>query len=278
MAKDSNDAKPAAPDALPGSSLPHPPKMPLKQYERELLALQIELVKAQAWVKAEGEKVMVIVEGRDTAGKGGTIMRFQEHLNPRVSRTVALAAPTDRERSQYYFQRYLEHLPAAGEIVFFDRSWYNRAGVERVMDFCTRAETSLFLRTVPELEASLMEAGIRFFKLYLAVNRDEQLQRLASRRNDPLKSWKLSPLDLVAPEHWDDYTRAQNDMFLFTHTPQTPWTVVNSNDKRTARINAIRFLLHELPYAGKDPEVAHAPDAQIVGPPTSMWPELARLS
>jgi polyphosphate kinase 2 len=276
MAKDTERA--AADEEIPGSRLPVPPKMPLKQYERELLALQIELVKAQSWIKAEGQKLLILVEGRDTAGKGGTITRFQEHLNPRGSRTVALAAPNDRERTQYYFQRYFEHLPAAGEMVFFDRSWYNRAGVERVMDFCTRAETSLFLRTAPSLEAGLKEAGIRFHKLYLVVNREEQLKRLDARRTDPLKSWKLSPLDLEAPKHWDDYTRAQNDMFLFTHTPQSPWTVVNSNDKRTARLNAIRFLLDQLDYTGKDPAVALPPDPAIVGPPTAMWPDLASLS
>lgn len=265
-------------EAVPGSWLPHPPKMPRKHYERELRLLQIELVKVQSWVKASGEKVLILVEGRDTAGKGGAIKRFQQHLNPRGSRTVALTAPSDRERTQYYFQRYMEHLPAAGEIVFFDRSWYNRAGVERVMGFCTRAETSLFLRQVPRVEQGLAEQGLRIVKLYLALNREEQLRRLESRRTDPLKIWKLSPLDREGPARWDAYTQAQNDMFLFTHTPQTPWTVVNANDKRTARLNAIRFVLDELPYTDKDADVAKPPDPEIVGSPTDVWPSLKDLS
>ncbi len=261
-------------ETMPGSWLPHPERMPRKAYERELRGLQIELVKLQSWIKASGEKLLVIVEGRDTAGKGGTIKRFQEHLNPRGSRTVALTAPSDRERTQYYFQRYMEHLPAAGEIVFFDRSWYNRAGVERVMGFCTPGETSLFLRQAPRVEQGLSESGLRIIKLYLAVNREEQIRRLEARRDSPLKSWKLSPLDQEAPRHWDDYTRAQNDMFLFTHTPQTPWTVVNSNNKRTARINAMRFVLDGFPYDGKDKKLARPPDPEIVGAPTDIWPEL----
>jgi polyphosphate kinase 2 len=271
-------SKDTADQALTGSWLPHPAKMPRKEYERELRLLQIELVKVQSWIKTSGEKLLVLVEGRDTAGKGGTIKRFQEHLNPRGSRTVALAAPSDRERTQYYFQRYMEHLPAAGEIVFFDRSWYNRAGVERVMGFCTRAETSLFLRQVPRVEQGLSEQGLRIMKLYLAVNRKEQIKRLDSRRTDPLKIWKLSKLDEEGPTRWDAYTEAQNDMFLFTHTPQTPWTVVNSNEKRTARINAIRFVLNELPYADKDLDVAKPPDPDIVGTPIDVWPALKDLS
>jgi polyphosphate kinase len=272
MSKQTDDS------ANTGSWLPHPPKMRRKQYEHELRQLQIELVKVQSWIKTEGEKLLVLVEGRDTAGKGGTIKRFQEHLNPRGSRTVALAAPSDRERTQYYFQRYMEHLPAAGEIVFFDRSWYNRAGVERVMGFCTRAETSLFLRQAPRVEQGLSEQGLRIIKLYLAVNREEQIRRLESRRTDPLKIWKLSKLDVEGPKRWDDYTRALNDMFLFTHTPQTPWTVVNSNDKRTARVNAIRFVLDQLPYTDKDPKVAKPPDPDIVGSPLDVWPELENLT
>ena len=259
---------------LPGSHLAHPPKMKKKQYERDLIALQTELVKAQRWVKNTGEQMLIIFEGRDTAGKGGTISRFQEHLNPRGAPRVALLAPNDRERTQYYFQRYMQHLPSAGEIVFFDRSWYNRAGVERVMGFCNRAETSLFLRQAPRVEQGLIEGGMRVSKLYLAVNREEQIERLESRRRDPLKSWKLSPIDERAPELWDDYTAAQNDMFLFTHTHESPWTVINSNDKRTARINAIRHVLHDLPYDDKDDKVACAPDPEIVGTPTEMWPEL----
>jgi polyphosphate kinase len=272
MAKENKDD--AARHAIPGSWLPHPPKMPRKDYERELRRLQIELVKAQYWVKETGAKILVIVEGRDTAGKGGTIKRFLEYLNPRGAPRVALAAPNERERTQYYFQRYFQYLPSAGEIVFFDRSWYNRAGVERVMGFCTRAETSLFLRQAPRVEQGISEQGLRLVKLYLAVNRDEQQRRLDARRKDPLKTWKLSPLDEKAPSMWDEYTEAQNDMFLFTHTPQAPWTVVNSNDKRTARIHAIRHVLHGLDYDGKDADVARSPDPAIVGTPTEMWPGL----
>ncbi len=261
-------------EVLPGSHLHHPEKMKRKEYERDLVALQIELVKAQRWVKSSGERILIIFEGRDTAGKGGTINRFLEHLNPRGAPRVALPAPNDRERTQYYFQRYLQHLPAAGEIVFFDRSWYNRAGVERVMGFSNRAEVSLFLRQAPRVEQGLIDSGMRLNKMYLAVNQEEQLARLEGRRSDPLKTWKLSPIDEKAPEMWDDYTRAQNDMFLFTHTLETPWTVVNSNDKRTARINAIRHFLHNLPYDDKDSKVARPPDPDIVGTPDEMWPDL----
>jgi polyphosphate kinase 2 len=191
---------------------------------------------------------LIIFEGRDTAGKGGTIKRFREHLNPRGAPHVALPAPNDRERKQYYFQRYFAHLPAAGEITFFDRSWYNRAGVERVMEFCTRREYSQFLRQAPIVEGGLVEDGLRLFKLYLSVNRDEQLERLEARVESPLKSWKMSPIDEAAPAKWDEYTRAQNDMFSITHTLETPWTLVNSNEKLTARVNSIRIVLDQIPY------------------------------
>jgi polyphosphate kinase 2 len=257
-----------------GSKLPCPPKMRRFAYERDLLALQIELVKAQYWIKSVGQRVLIIFEGRDTAGKGGTIKRFREHLNPRGAPHVALPAPNDRERTQYYFQRYLQHLPAAGEIVFFDRSWYNRAGVERVMGFCTRHEYSMFLRQTPALEAGLVEDGLRLFKLYLAINRDVQVRRLEDRQSNPVKTWKLSPIDTTAPERWDDYTEAQNDMFFFTHTHEAPWTVVNANDKRTSRLNAIRHVLSKLDYDDKDSEIASPPDPTIVGAPGDIWPEL----
>ncbi len=264
----------SGPDKLPGDSLPHPAKLKRSHYEKELKALQIELVKAQNWVKRQGERVLIIFEGRDTAGKGGTIKRFREHLNPRGAPHVALPAPNDRERTQFYFQRYLQHLPAAGEIIFFDRSWYNRAGVERVMGFCTNQEYSLFLRQAPGIEAGLVEDGLRLFKLYLAINRDEQLRRLESRQQDPLKTWKLSPIDREAPALWDHYTRAQNDMFLFTHTHEAPWTVVNSNNKRRARLNAIRLVLSSLPYDSKDHDVVWPPDEEIAAAPGVMWPDL----
>ena len=264
-------------DDLPGSSLPRPPKMKARAYEEELLALQIELVKAQYWIKSAGERVLIIFEGRDTAGKGGIIKRFREHLNPRGAPHIALPAPNDRERTQFYFQRYFEHLPAAGEIVFFDRSWYNRAGVEPVMGFCTRQEHALFLRQAPVFEKGLIADGLRVFKLYLSINRDQQAKRLASREDDPLKTWKLSPMDREAQARFDDYTRAQNEMFLFTHTPNAPWVVVNSNDKRTARIHAIRHVLWNLPYDGKDDDVVRAPDPAIVAGPFEQWPELAEM-
>ncbi len=257
-----------------GSILVYPPKLGRKEYERELLALQVELVKAQYWIKQTGERVLLIFEGRDTAGKGGTIKRFREHLNPRGAPHIALSAPNDRERSQYYFQRYFQYLPAAGEFVFFDRSWYNRAGVERVMGFCSRQEYSLFLRQTPSVEAGLVEDGLRLFKLYLAINREVQLRRLEARELDPLKTWKLSPIDRTAPQRWDDYTRAQNDMFFFTHTLEAPWTVINANDKRTARVNAIRHVLSALPYDGKDASVVRPPDPSVVGHPIEIWPDL----
>lgn len=258
-----------------GSHLPHPEKMKRKKYEKELLQLQVELVKTQYWAKAEGERILLIFEGRDTAGKGGTIKRFREHLNPRGAPHVALPVPNDREKTQFYFQRYLQHLPAGGEIVFFDRSWYNRAGVERVMGFCSTKEYSLFLRQAPVLESGLVESGLRLFKLYLSVNQAEQLRRLEARQDDLLKTWKLSPMDHEAPKRFDDYTRAQNDMFALTHTREAPWTVVNSNDKRSARINAIRHVLSHLPYTNKDEDVVRPPDPSIVGRPEQLWPGLA---
>ena len=254
---------------LTGSGdLPHPPKIKRKRYQRELLALQIELVKAQYWVKGSGARVVVVFEGRDAAGKGGTIKRFREHLNPRGARHVALAKPTEAERGAWYFQRYVRQLPTSGEIALFDRSWYNRAGVERVMGFCTPQEYDLFLRQAPDFERWLVDDGIWLFKLWLAVNRDEQRRRLEARKDDPLKTWKLSPIDHTSLDHWDDYTEAAAAMFAATHTPVAPWAVVNSNDKRTARLHAIRHVLHALPYEGKDKEVAVPADPDIVAPPS----------
>ena len=250
-----------------GGDLPHPPKLKRKRYERELLALQVELVKAQYWVKASGERVVIVFEGRDAAGKGGTIKRFREHMNPRGARHVALAKPTEVERGEWYFQRYVRQLPTAGEITMFDRSWYNRAGVERVLGFCTPQEYVLFLRQAPDFEGWLVDDGIRLFKLWLAVNRDEQRRRLEARKDDPLKTWKLSPIDHTSLDNWDGYTEAAAAMFAATHTPLAPWAVVNSNDKRTARLNAIRHVLHALPYDGKNGEVAVPADPDIVTPP-----------
>jgi polyphosphate kinase 2 len=253
-------------------------KLSRKDYERELYDLWVELVKLQRHNIASQRGILVLFEGRDAAGKDGTIKRIVAHLSPRETRVVALGKPSDRDTRSWYFQRWVPHLPASDELVLLNRSWYNRAGVERVMGFCTRAETSLFLRQVPRVEQGLSEQGLRIMKLYLAVNRKEQIKRLDSRRTDPLKIWKLSKLDEEGPTRWDAYTEAQNDMFLFTHTPQTPWTVVNSNEKRTARVNAIRFVLNELPYADKDLDVAKPPDPDIVGTPIDVWPALKDLS
>ncbi|UPK75288.1 polyphosphate kinase 2 [Nocardioidaceae bacterium SCSIO 66511] len=252
--------------------LAHPPKLKHSKYRHELHELQVELVKLQSSLHEHGQRVLVIFEGRDTAGKGGTIARFQEHTNPRSVRHVALAKPNDTERSEWYFQRYVAHLPSAGELALFDRSWYNRAGVERVMGFCTEEEHALFLRQAPELERSLVESGIKVFKLWLAVNYDEQARRLESRRTDPLKRWKLSSLDRFAQERWDDYTEAMETMFRFTDTVEAPWWVVNSNDKRSGRLNAIRLVLDGLEYDGKDPDIARPPDPGLVCRPADAFP------
>ena len=207
----------------------------------------------------------MLFEGRDAAGKGGTIKRFMEHLNPRGARVVALEKPTDRERHQWYFQRYVAHLPTAGEMVLFDRSWYNRAGVERAMGFCTPAEYLEFMRQAPELERMLTRTGLRLFKFWFSVTQGEQAHRFASRETDPLKQWKLSPIDKASLDKWDDYTEAKEAMFFYTDTADAPWIVVKSDDKKRARIEAIRHFLHHLPYPGKDTRVVQEPDAFIVG-------------
>jgi polyphosphate kinase 2 len=245
---------------------PYPEPLRRGPYEAELRALQVELLKAQQWVKDQGDRIVILFEGRDAAGKGGTIKRFTEHLNPRGGRVVALPKPNDAERTQWYFQRYVEHLPAAGEIVLFDRSWYNRAGVERVMGFCTPKELAQFLRQVPDFEASLVDSGIRLYKLWFSVSRDEQRRRFEARRTDPLRQWKMSPIDEASIDRFDDYTEAQNQMLLATDTGLAPWTIVNANDKRRARIGAIRAVLADLPYAHKDPAVAAPADPHVVRP------------
>ena len=234
------------------------------EYEAEKQRLQIELLKVQSWVKETGQRVIVLFEGRDAAGKGGAIKRFTEHLNPRGARVVALEKPNDKERGQWYFQRYIEHLPTTGEIVFFDRSWYNRAGVEKVMGFCTPGEYLEFLREAPEFERMLVRSGIRLFKFWFSVSREEQLRRFKSRRNDPLKHWKLSPIDLQSLDKWPAYTEAKNAMFFHTDTADAPWTVVKSDDKKRARLNCMRWFLGELPYPGKDIHVARPADPLIV--------------
>jgi polyphosphate kinase 2 len=223
-------------------------RLPRKVYEKELFRLQAELVKLQEWVRVEGARVVVVFEGRDAAGKGSTIKRVTEYLNPRVARIAALPAPTDRQRSQWYFQRYVEHLPAAGEIVLFDRSWYNRAGVERVMGFCTKEEYMRFLHQCPIFERLLVEDGILLSKYWFSVSDAEQERRFQSRLDDPMRRWKLSPMDMESINRWEDYSRAKDEMLVHTDIPEAPWHVVESDDKRRARINMIAHLLSIVPY------------------------------
>jgi len=234
-------------------------------YEQHMLELQRELLKCQRWIEETGQKVIVLFEGRDAAGKGGTIKRFMEHTNPRTARVVALLKPTERERSQWYFQRYAAHLPSAGELCLFDRSWYNRAGVERVMGFCTPNEYLEFMRECPELERMLVRSGIRLLKYWFSVSREEQRDRFEARQTDPLKQWKLSPIDRASLDKWDEYTEAKEAMFFYTDTADAPWTVVKSDDKRRARLNCMQHFLTSLPYPNKDHNIVTGPDALIVG-------------
>ncbi|MFM8338426.1 MAG: polyphosphate kinase 2 [Fluviibacter sp.] len=228
-----------------------------RHYFRELLRLQGELIKLQDWVSHTGHRMIIVFEGRDAAGKGGVIKRITQRLNPRVVRTVALPAPSDREKTQWYFQRYVPHFPAAGEIVLFDRSWYNRAGVERVMGFCSEAECEEFFRSVPEFERMLVRSGIQLVKYWFSINDEEQHVRFLSRINDPLKQWKLSPMDLESRARWEDYTRTKEDMLERTNIPEAPWWVVPGNDKKLARLNCIRHLLSQVPYT----DISHEPVA-----------------
>ena len=241
-------------------------RLPRKAYEAELFRLQGELVKLQEWVRVEGARVVIVFEGRDAAGKGSTIKRVTEYLNPRIARIAALPAPTERERGQWYFQRYVEHFPAVGEIVLFDRSWYNRAGVERVMGYCTRAEYLEFMRQAPELERMLVRSAINLVKFWFSVTQGEQRTRFAIRQVDPVRQWKLSPMDLASLDKWGDYTEAKEAMFFYTDTADAPWTVVKSNDKKRARLEAMRHVLSRFDYANKDDEVVGRPDPMIVGP------------
>nr|WP_168514885.1 polyphosphate kinase 2 [Streptomyces sp. S1D4-11]QIZ00364.1 polyphosphate kinase 2 [Streptomyces sp. S1D4-11] len=234
-------------------------KVPVAAYERELLRLQTELVKLQEWVRTEGARLVVIFEGRDAAGKGGTIKRVSELLNPRVARTVALPKPTERQRTQWYFQRYVEHLPAAGEIVLFDRSWYNRAGVEQVMGFCTKEEHQLFLRQCPIFERMLVEEGILLRKYWFSVSDAEQQKRFRRRLKDPTRRWKLSPMDLESITRWEAYSRAKDEMLVHTDVSEAPWYVVESDDKRRARLNMIAHLLGSVPYHEVKPPVLELP-------------------
>jgi polyphosphate kinase len=236
-----------------------------KNYEEQKYALQVELLKLQAWVKETGQRVVILFEGRDAAGKGGTIKRIMEHLNPRGAHVVALEKPTELERSQWYFQRYIQHLPSAGEIVLFDRSWYNRAGVERVMGFCSNDEYNEFMRQAPEFERNLIRSGIHVIKFWFSVSKKEQRRRFKERQVHPLKQWKLSPIDLASLDKWDEYTKAKEAMFFYTDTADVPWTVIKSDCKKRARLNAMRYVLHKLPYNQKDLSRIGALDPLIVG-------------
>jgi len=244
---------------------PYKNLMSRRQYEKQKYRLQVELLKLQAWVKETGQRVVILFEGRDAAGKGGTIKRLMENLNPRGARVVALEKPSDVERGQWYFQRYIAHLPTAGEIVMFDRSWYNRAGVEKVMGFCSDAEYDEFLREAPEFERHLVRSGVRVFKFWFSVSREEQRRRFKERKAHPLKQWKLSPIDLASLDKWDAYTLAKEAMFVHTDTSDSPWTVVKSDCKKRARLNAMRYLLHRLPYTNKDAAIIGAVDPLLVG-------------
>ncbi len=252
-------------EAFEKGKYPYKTKMKKAVYEKHKKELQVELLKVQKWVEETGQRIVILFEGRDAAGKGGTIKRFMEHLNPRQARVVALNKPTDRETTQWYFQRYVAHLPAAGEIVLFDRSWYNRAGVERVMGFCSPTEYLEFMRQAPEFERMLTRSGIQMFKYYFSVTRDEQLARFKSRENEPLKRWKLSPIDRASLDKWDDYTEAKEAMFFYTDTADARWTIVKSNDKKRARLNTMQHFLSSLDYPGKDNHIVRGPDPLIVG-------------
>ena len=273
--QESDDAKlryvpgePLDPDPIAWKqNYPYSKKLKLAEYEATKRLLQIELLKLQHHVKEQGLKVVVVFEGRDAAGKGGAIKRFMEHLNPRGARVVALEKPTDQERTQWYFQRYVRHMPHAGEIVLMDRSWYNRAGVERVMGFCTPAEYLEFLRQCPSFEKMLIGSGVILVKLWFSVGRAEQLRRFERRKIDPVRQWKLSPTDLASLDKWDAYTQAKEAMFFYTDTKEAPWTVVKSNDKKRARLEAMRVLLSRVDYPDKDYSIVGTPDPLLVGRP-----------
>ncbi|WP_226341044.1 polyphosphate kinase 2 [Gemmobacter serpentinus] len=252
-------------EAFESGRYPYARAMGRVPYEAEKARLQAELLKVQIWSQETGQKFVVLMEGRDAAGKGGTIKRFMEHLNPRYARVVALTKPSEKEKGEWFFQRYIQHLPTAGEIVFYDRSWYNRAGVERVMGFCTPSEYLEFMRQVPELERMLVRSGIRLYKYWFSVTQEEQRKRFTARETDPLKMWKLSPIDKASLDKWADYTEAKEAMFFYTDTADAPWTIVKSNDKKRARLNCMRHFLSSVDYPGKDWDVIGAPDPLIVG-------------
>ena len=259
----------ASPDqirqAFESGKYPYARLMGRAPYEAEKARLQAELLKVQIWAQETGQKFVILMEGRDAAGKGGTIKRFMEHLNPRYARVVALTKPADKEKGEWFFQRYIQHLPTSGEIVFYDRSWYNRAGVERVMGFCTPSEYLEFMRQVPELERMLVRSGIRLYKYWFSVTREEQFKRFKARETDPLKMWKLSPIDKASLDKWEDYTEAKEAMFFYTDTADAPWVIVKSNDKKRARLNCMKHFLSTIDYPNKDWDVIGMPDPLIVG-------------
>jgi len=255
---------------------PYSIKMNTKEYENEKRLLQIELLKVQKWLKAENKKIVTIFEGRDAAGKGGTIKRFTEHLNPRIARVVALEKPTERELGEWYFQRYVDHLPTKGEMILFDRSWYNRAGVEIVMGFCTKHQHLEYMRQAPVFERMLVNSETILFKYWFSVTRQEQLRRFHSRKHDLVKQWKLSPVDVESLDKWDDYTAARESMFFNTDTADAPWTVIKSDDKKRARLACMRHFLHNLDYDNKDTSVIYKPDELICGSVARMYPEEAK--
>lgn len=252
-------------EAFESGRYPYPRRMGRVRYEQEKSLLQAELLKVQIWAQETGQKFVILFEGRDAAGKGGTIKRFMEHLNPRYARVVALSKPTEVESGQWFFQRYIRHLPTAGEMVFYDRSWYNRAGVERVMGFCTPNEYLEFMRQAPEFERMLVRSGIHLVKYWFSVTQEEQRIRFLARETDPLKRWKLSPIDLASLDKWDEYTEAKEAMFFYTDTADAPWIIVKSNDKKRARLNCMRHFLSTVDYPDKNPKVAASPDPLIVG-------------
>jgi polyphosphate kinase 2 len=252
-------------DGFDAGDYPYTSPMSRRAYEAAKARLQAELLKVQLWAQDSGQKFVILFEGRDAAGKGGTIKRFMEHLNPRFARVVALNKPSDIERGQWFFQRYIEHLPTAGEMVFYDRSWYNRAGVERVMGFCSPNEYLEFMRQAPDLERMFVRSGIRLYKYWFSVSQDEQRRRFEARSTDPLKRWKLSPIDQASLTRWDDYTEAKEAMFFYTDTADSPWVIIKSNDKKRARINCMLHFLNSLDYPDKDLKIVRPVDSLIVG-------------
>ena len=257
-------------DLFRNGTYPYKTRIKGSVYDKHKQELQVELLKVQNWVKQTGQRIVALFEGRDAAGKGGTIKRFMEHLNPRAARVVALEKPTEHELGQWYFQRYVRHLPTAGEMVFFDRSWYNRAGVERVMGFCSSLEYLEFMRQVPDFERMLSRSGILLFKYWFSVTREEQETRFSARQGDPLKQWKLSSVDEQSRDKWVEYTQAKESMFFYTDTADAPWTIIKSDDKKRARLNCMQHFLASLDYPDKDEHVVHGPDKLIVGTPSQV--------